>query len=170
MKSLRKMKVEILHPPITGVTLDKEGPLQYKTQDSIEQIGLEISDKLNGNIVNSKVKNNMIKRNLNFLKWVLIGGGPIFFFIRALGLASTGGDCFGRINPGFSWFLLLLEIIISGITGVSAIISLILLKLSRERIVISRHFSLKKIILITGVSAYSIHFIRVGIWIVLCVI
>lgn len=177
MKILRKMKLKIIYPVITGTVLDKEGPLQIKTLERVEQIGLELSDKLNGietlrakNQEDMEIKRKSIKGILNYLKWILIGGGPIFFFIRALNLASTGGDCFGTINPGFSWFLLQLEIIISGITGISAILTLVLMKLRRESEVTVGRFNLKRLILFTGVSSYSIHFIRVGIWITLCVL
>jgi flavodoxin len=177
MKILRRMKLKIIHPVITGIVLDKEDPLQLKTLERIEQIGLEISDKLNGTVMMTnkneedlEIKRRSIKAILNYLKWILIGGGPIFFFIRALNLASTGGDCFGTIIPGVSWFLLLLEIIISGLTGVFAILALNLLKLRREKGVTLGRFNIKKLILFTGVSSYSIHFIRVGIWITLCVL
>ena len=177
MKILKRMKLKIIYPVITGLVLDKEGPLQYKTLERVEQIGLELSDKLNGtamltnkNQEELEIKRRLIKCILNYLKWILIGGGPIFFFIRALNLASTGGDCFGKINPGFSWFLLLLEIIISGITGVSSILALTQLKLWREKELTFGKLDLKRLILSTGVSSYSFHFIRVGIWITLCVL
>jgi hypothetical protein len=171
------MKMKIDHPIITGVVLDKEGPLENKTLERIEQIGLELSDKLNGTVIQTiknqretQIKRGAIKAIVRSLKWILIGGGPIFFFIRAIYLGSTGGDCFGTINPGFSWFLLFLEIFVSGTTGVSALLGLALLKLSKENVVVSGKVSLKNLILFTGVSSYSIHFVRVGIWIGLCVI
>ncbi|MFX0076520.1 MAG: flavodoxin family protein [Candidatus Hermodarchaeota archaeon] len=177
MKNLRKMKMKIVHPIITGIVLDKEGPLENKTLERVEQIALELSDRLNGTaMLTNKNQGDMqtnsksIKSIMNYVKWILIGGGPIFFFVRAIYLASTGGDCFGTINPGFSWFLLLLEIIFSGITGVSAILSLTLPKIRKEWVVISGRFSLKNLVIFTGVSSYLVHFIRVGIWIALCII
>ncbi|MFX0011422.1 MAG: flavodoxin domain-containing protein [Candidatus Hermodarchaeota archaeon] len=177
MKILRKMKMKIVHPVITGIVLDKEGPLQYKTLERVEQIGLELSDKLNGTDAltgkdrgDMDIKHRSIKRILNYLKWILIGGGPIFFFIRALNLASTGGGCLGTIIPGISRFLLLLEIIISGITGFSAILTLTLLKLMKYREASLGRLNLKRLILFMGISSYLIHFIRVGIWITLCVL
>ncbi|NHJ22859.1 MAG: FprA family A-type flavoprotein [Candidatus Lokiarchaeota archaeon] len=177
MKILRKMRMKIMYPVITGIVLEKEGPLQSKTLERIEQIGLELSDKLNGtamltnkNQEGMEIKHRSIKGILNYLKWILIGGGPIFFFSRALNLASTGGGCLGTIIPGFSWFLLVLELTISGLSGVFAILALTLLKLKRDRGVTLGRFNLKRLILFTGVSSYSIHFIRVGIWITLCVL
>jgi len=172
MKSLKKMKLKIIHPIITGIVLDKEGPLQVKTQERVEQIALEISDKINGDFMVSKQNQEKSKTKsiFNYLKWILLGGGPIFFFIRALYLASTGGDCFGTINPSLSWFLLILEVAISGITGINAVVSLILLEIGKKKLVISRMFSLKNMLQVTGISSYLIHFIRVGIWIAFCVI
>jgi flavodoxin len=177
MKILRKMSIKIVHPVITGVVLDKEGPLESKTLERIEQIGLELSDGLNGTVIQAnknqgdmQVKRGSVKSIMNYLKWILIGGGPIFFFIRAIYLASTGGDCFGTINPNFSWLLLILEIVISGITGTSAILSVTLLTINKERVISSVKFRLKNLILFTGGSSYLVHFVRVGIWIAFCVI
>lgn len=177
MSSLRKTKIKIIHSIITGIVLNKEGPLREKTQKEIEQIGLEISDNINNTIMfpdtdrePSTFKSKSYKSILNYLKWILIAGGPIFFFIRALYFVSTGGDCFGKINPYLSWFLLILGIVISGITGINAIISLILIEIGKRKRVITGRFSLKNLLLITGISSYLIHFIRVGFWIAFCVI
>ncbi|MFX1469979.1 MAG: flavodoxin domain-containing protein [Promethearchaeota archaeon] len=174
---LKKMKMKIVHPPITGIVLDKEGPLKENTSDVMEQIGLRISDKLNNNVEH---KNNTKRRKeskiskryifLNRIKWILLAGGPLFFFIRALYMASTGGDCFGTINPFSSWFLLITEIIISGIAGFSGIIGLLLwIKGDKQRIILKK-INLPKIVLFAGFASYTIHFVRVAIWISLCVI
>ncbi|MFW9783905.1 MAG: flavodoxin family protein [Candidatus Heimdallarchaeota archaeon] len=177
LSSLRKLNFKLLHPIITGIVLDKEGSLQDKTLDKIEQIGLQISEKINLNGRDNNIRhrekeleNPKIKMILNCIKWILIGGGPIFFFIRAIYLASTGGDCFGTINPTYSWILLELEIFISGFTGVSGIVLLIVLKTYDNHIIIQRKFSLKKILLCTGIACYAVHFTRVAIWITLCII
>ncbi len=44
---LNKIKVKIIHPTITGIVLDQEGPLKDSTLDLMEQIGLKISDRVN---------------------------------------------------------------------------------------------------------------------------
>ncbi|MFX1447973.1 MAG: flavodoxin domain-containing protein [Promethearchaeota archaeon] len=172
MRYLKKMKLKIIHPAITAIVLDKEGPLEPNIIDRIEQIGLGISEKLETTIYpgDRELKTSTFKSILNSTKWILIGGGPIFFFIRALYLATTGGDCFGTINPGCSWFLLILEITISGITGVTAILSLIFMKIGKKGLIDLDTFSLKNFILLTGVSSYITHFIRVAIWITLCIL
>ncbi|MFX1306616.1 MAG: flavodoxin family protein [Promethearchaeota archaeon] len=177
IKYLKKMKMEIIHPPITGIVFDKEGPLKKNTSDVMEQIGLKISDKLNNNVIHEKhtYKNNELKKAnsyifLNRIKWILLAGGPLFFFIRALYMASTGGDCFGTINPLFSWFLLLSEITISGIAGFSGIFGLLLRIKGEKQRIITKKVYLHRIILFAGFLSYIIHFIRVAIWISLCVI
>jgi len=98
------------------------------------------------------------------LKWILLGGGPIFFFVRAIYIASTGGDTFSTINPIFSWSLLFSEITLSGIAGCVAIIGLILWKRELNQIQLKYKQNLKRIVLFTSVSTYIIHFIRVTIW------
>ncbi|MFW9865281.1 MAG: flavodoxin domain-containing protein [Candidatus Thorarchaeota archaeon] len=175
---LKRMKLTIIYPPITGIVLNKEGPLEDRTLNNIEQIGLRISEKINNGAMN--INKNQVHRKsespryriiLNRLKWILVGGGPIFFFIRAIYMASTGGDCFGTINPLGSWFLLLLEIIISGIAGITALFCLNLWRKNKR--VIFTDFEkrrLKQFVLIAGVCSYSAHFVRVAIWIILCVI
>jgi hypothetical protein len=172
------MKLTIIHPAITSIVLDKEGPLQEKTLETIERVALNISEKINNGTVeninlkevNEEIKNSMISSNLNRLKWILIGGGPLFFFIRAIYLASTGGDCFGTINPICSWILLISEIFISGVAGISGIIGLIFWKKDKNRLFNLGRINLRQSILLTGICAYSMHFIRVAIWIILCVI
>ncbi|MFX1364784.1 MAG: flavodoxin family protein [Promethearchaeota archaeon] len=177
IKYLKMRRIEIIYPPITGIVLDKEGPLKEHTSDFMEQIGLKISDKLNNNIKQNEIPfrtKKLIKSNdfvfLNRLKWLLLSGGPLFFFIRALYFVSIGGDCFSTINPIFSWFLLLSEVIISGLAGLSGIIGLLLwIKGKKQRILIKKAH-LHKIILFAGFTSYIVHFIRVAIWLRFCVI
>jgi hypothetical protein len=107
---------------------------------------------------------------LNQLKWILLAGGSLFFFIRAVSLAATGGDHFGAINPIGSWFLLLSEILISGTAGGSGIIGLIQLVKNRYYNSFKIKMNLQKIILFAGITAYIIHLIRVAIWINICII
>ncbi|MFX1378724.1 MAG: flavodoxin family protein [Promethearchaeota archaeon] len=174
---LNKMKLIIFHPVITGIVLNKEGPLLEHTLDFMEQIGLKISDRVytrfkeNESIHEIKnIKKTKVKVYLNRLQWILLGGGPLFFFIRAVYLAGTGGDCFGRINPFASWVLLFLEITLSGIAWITTLVGLKLgLKKKNQRLVF-KHKSVQKIILFTGCATYIVHFIRVAIWIMLCVI
>ncbi|NVM36494.1 MAG: hypothetical protein HWN81_12935 [Candidatus Lokiarchaeota archaeon] len=174
---LKKMKLKIIHPTITGIVLDKQGPLQEAISDKMVQFGLNISDKVN-NFNNKKsinqgfrnLKNSSINMYLNLLKWILLGGGPIFFFIRAIYLVSTGGDCFGTINPIFSWFLIFLEIGLSGIAGSTGISSLFLRLRAENNIKLLKRLDLQKIILLAGISTYVVHFIRVAIWLILCVL
>jgi len=47
---LRKIKIKILHSTITGIVLDQEGPLKDNTLDLMEQVGLNISNKINNSI------------------------------------------------------------------------------------------------------------------------
>lgn len=174
---LKKMKLKIIHPTFTGIVLNKEGPLQENTSDMMEQAGLNISDKVNISNTQKEInqgikylKNSSINLYLNQLKWILLGGGPIFFFIRALYLASTGGDCFGAINPIFSWILLLLEIGLSGIIGTAGITGLLLWKREANRTVILKKLNIRKVVLLGGITTYIVHFVRVTIWIILCVL
>ncbi len=174
---LKKMKLKIIHPTITGIVLNKEGPLQENTSDMMEQVGLNISDKVNISNTQKEInqgtkylKNSSINLYLNRLKWILLGGGPIFFFVRALYLASTGGDYFGTINPIFSWILLLLEIGLSGIIGTAGITGLLLWKREANRTVILKKLNIRKIVLLGGITTYIVHFVRVTIWIILCVL
>jgi flavodoxin len=174
---LKKMRLKIIHSAITGIVLDKEGPLQATTLDNMEQIGLNISNQINNsNSLSSNHrskknhKNSSIKIYLNRLKWILLGGGPIFFFIRAIYLASTGGDCFGTINPIFSWILLLSEIGLSGIVGIAAIAGVIQLKGEAKQMGTLKKINLRKIVLLGGITTYIVHIVRVSLWIILCVI
>ena len=177
MRYLKKMKLTIVHPTITGLVLDKEGPLQDSTSDLMEQIGIKISETVNNhfkqkeliNEINQPDKSNA-KINLSLLKWIILGGGSLFFFIRALYLASTGGDCFGTINPIASWILLFSEISLSGITWIIALVGLIMWLKVKEKRLILRNKKTQKIFLFTGFATYIMHFIRVAIWITLCVL
>lgn len=109
--------------------------------------------------------NNLnVKKILNQLKWILLGGGPIFFLVRAIYLASTGGDTFSTINPIFSWFLLFSEISLSGIAESVGIICLISWKKELNQIKLQYKKNLKKIVLFAGICTYVVHFIRVAIW------
>ncbi|MFX0039614.1 MAG: flavodoxin domain-containing protein [Promethearchaeota archaeon] len=177
IRYLKKMKLEIVYPTITGIVLDKEGPLLESTSDLMEQIGLKISEKVSNNFKQKELINEFkpseksrAKINLNRLKWIILGGGSLFFFIRALYLASTGGDCFGTINPIASWILLFSEIILSGMTWIIALVGLKFWLKNKDQRSILRIMIVKKIILFTGCVTYIIHFIRVAIWIMLCVL
>jgi len=171
IRYLRKMKMIVIHSAITGLVITKEGPLQETTSDMMEQVGLNISEivnnsyaKKNSNQEIRNLKNSNIKLYLNRLKWILLGGGPIFFLIRAIQLASTGGDSFSIINPIFSWFLLLLEIGLAGIAGNAGIIGLISWIRPENQIKLQKKLNLRKIVLFVGISTYIVHFIRVAIW------
>ncbi|MFX1451968.1 MAG: flavodoxin domain-containing protein [Promethearchaeota archaeon] len=177
IKYLKIMKMKIICPPITGIVLNKEGPLKEQTSDFMEQIGLKLSDKLNNNIVqkdNLHSSKELKKSNdfvfLNRLKWIFLTGGPLFFFIRALYFVSIGGDCFGTINPLFSWFLIISEVITSAIAWLSGIINLLLLIKGEKLRIFMKKMSLHRIILCAGFLSYVVHFIRVAFWISLCVI
>ncbi|MFX0060071.1 MAG: hypothetical protein ACFE85_12855 [Candidatus Hodarchaeota archaeon] len=103
------------------------------------------------------------------VKWLFLGGGPLFFFIRAINLVCEGGDCFGTINPIASWILLLVEMSISGITGVRGLILWI-----RGPIIERDYKFIKllswKVFLCAVITTYIIHLTRVAIWIILCII
>jgi hypothetical protein len=101
------------------------------------------------------------------LKWILLVGGPLFFLNRAIYMATTGGDHFGTINPIMSWILLLSEIMISCAAvywGLFKFLS------SRKQGLKIEAINIPKMILYSGVASYSVHFIRVAIWISLFVI
>lgn len=46
LKSITKMKMNVLHPLITGIVTAQEGPLTSNTLNNMEEIGLEIADIL----------------------------------------------------------------------------------------------------------------------------
>jgi flavorubredoxin len=50
VRSLKKMKIRLIQPIITGIILNKEGPLEDSTSSSMEQIGLIISEKMNSEV------------------------------------------------------------------------------------------------------------------------
>jgi flavorubredoxin len=52
---LKKMKVKIIHPTITGIVLEQEGPLKDVTLESMEQVGINISDKINNSNTQSEL-------------------------------------------------------------------------------------------------------------------
>jgi flavodoxin len=47
IRYLNKIKIKIIHPTITGIVLDQEGSLKDATLNLMEQVGLNISDKMN---------------------------------------------------------------------------------------------------------------------------
>jgi hypothetical protein len=104
------------------------------------------------------------------LKWIILIGGSLFFFIRAIYMASTGGDYFGTINPVFSWFLLSSEISFSGTTVIIGISGFIMYLKKNRTLEVLEKFNIPKIVIFTGITSYSIHFIRVALWIFFCVI
>ncbi len=176
-KYMKRMKIHFIHETITGFVLGKEGPLKENTSNKMEQIGLEMSEKIN----NGHIKENFdtrfkigkkitLRQSFNKLKWLLLVGGPIFFSIRALYLSSTGGDCFVSIIPLFSWFLLISEIVISGIAGFCGTTGLILWINEEKQPLKLKKFRFPEIVLFTGFASYSLHFVRVVIWISLCLI
>lgn len=107
---------------------------------------------------------------LSRIKWILLSGGALFFCIRAIGLASSGGDCFGTINPLLSWILLISEILISGTAAIAGVIGLIQWLMFKKQDIEISDKGLRKVIVFTGITAYIIHCIRVAIWILFCVI
>ncbi|MFW9828410.1 MAG: flavodoxin domain-containing protein [Candidatus Thorarchaeota archaeon] len=50
LKYFKMMKIEVLYPIITGIVVGKEGPLEGNTVSKMEEIGLDIADKLNNKI------------------------------------------------------------------------------------------------------------------------
>lgn len=47
MRYLKKMKLTIIYQTITGIVLDKEGPLEKNTLIDMEIVGLNLSNKIN---------------------------------------------------------------------------------------------------------------------------
>ncbi|MFX1495128.1 MAG: flavodoxin domain-containing protein [Promethearchaeota archaeon] len=47
IRYLRKMKIKIIHSTISGIVINKEGPLQENSLNKMEKIGLNIAEKLN---------------------------------------------------------------------------------------------------------------------------
>lgn len=47
IKNLKRMKLRIVYPLITGIVLGREGPLEKGTLNNMEKIGLEIAEILN---------------------------------------------------------------------------------------------------------------------------
>lgn len=157
---LKNMKMKMIHPIIIELSTNKEGTLKNKILVKMEQVGLNISLKLDGD----KHKFLNKPKILKYSKLIIFGGGPIFFFIRAVQLAFLGGDTFSTLNPIGSWILLSMEIIFSGLAGTLALVSL-LFELSHKRdLIFLNKIKAQNLYLITGVSSYMLHFIRVSIW------
>ncbi|MFX0140517.1 MAG: flavodoxin domain-containing protein [Candidatus Hodarchaeota archaeon] len=176
IKYLRKMKIEIIHSVISGLVVDKEGPLQENSLNKMEKIGLNIAEKLNNDIREQSHENkNEMPRTENILlrwnrlQWLLLGGGPLFFFIRAITLISAGGDCLIALNPFISWFMLLLELVISGITGIVNLIIWIKGPHLSRAFKLRRLFS-RKVVYSSVVTTYIIHLFRASLYILICVI
>ncbi|MFX0019613.1 MAG: flavodoxin domain-containing protein [Promethearchaeota archaeon] len=176
IRYLKKMKILIIHPTITGLVIDKEGPLKENSLPKMENIGLNIAEKLNDNMREqshenkhefSKTKSVFLRWNR--LQWLLLGGGPIFFFIRAITLISAGGDCLSVLNPFFSWFMLLLELVISGITGIVSLILWIKGPNLSQKFKLRKIFS-RKVVLSSVFMTYIVHLIRATLYILICVI
>jgi len=51
---LNKLKLKIIHPIISGIVLDQEGPLKDATLELMEQAGLMISENLNNSNIQSE--------------------------------------------------------------------------------------------------------------------
>ncbi|MEJ2295026.1 MAG: hypothetical protein P8Y23_09660 [Candidatus Lokiarchaeota archaeon] len=161
ISQFKRMKIKILHPVITESISNIEGSLDKKTFIRMEQVGLRISEKLNLVKIHEESTKSRI---LKYLKLILFGGGPIFFFIRAIQLASIGGDTFGTINPIGSWTLLLMEICFSGIAGVIASTSIFYDLIFKKDLIILNKLRAQKLLLIVGIISYILHFLRVIIW------
>ena len=101
------------------------------------------------------------------IKWLLIVGGPLFFLVRAIQMAITGGDQFGTINPIMSWILLVSEIMIS--FGAVYLGSSKFFYSIKEGLKIGE-IKMSKMIFYSGMSSYIAHFIRVAIWLTFFVI
>lgn len=172
-RTLRKMNMKKIHPLISEIVLNKEGTLFDSTFKTTEQIGIFISNSLIHNQIDEDLNGSELKISkiyLKRLKWILLVGGSLFFCIRAIFMTSTGGDCFGRINAPFSWFLLSSEIAFSGFTVIIGMIGLALFLKENQARILAERLKIPQIIIFTGITSYSVHFIRVAIWIVLCVL
>ncbi|MFX1570230.1 MAG: flavodoxin domain-containing protein [Promethearchaeota archaeon] len=53
---LNKIKIKIIHHIVTGTVLNQKGPLKDRTLDLMEQIGLDISDRINNINSESELK------------------------------------------------------------------------------------------------------------------
>jgi hypothetical protein len=97
----------------------------------------------------------------------IISWWTIVFLIRAIYMATTGGDHFGMINPIMAWILLLSEITISFAAVYWGSFKFFA---SRKQGLKIDSINMPKMIIYSGVASYSMHFIRVVIWISLFVI
>jgi hypothetical protein len=127
----------------------------------MEQTGLKISEKLNNYDFRKELNNSRI---LRYLKLILFGGGPIFLFIRAIQLASSGGDTFANTNLIGSWTLLSMEIGFSAIASIIALASLIYRIRYKKELKILSEVRAQKVLLLAGIITYALHFLRVAIW------
>ena len=57
MRYLKKMKCEIINTIITGIVIDKEGPLQENTLNTMESLGLRLSNKINNSKEGETIEN-----------------------------------------------------------------------------------------------------------------
>ena len=105
----------------------------------------------------------------NRLKWLLVAGGPLFFFIRAINLALTGNGCLGAMNLGYSWVLLFFEMAISGVAAIGGLVLWIKVPSSKDGRP-WRTVDAKKLVLSIAISTYLLHFARVILWVAFCVI
>jgi len=46
-KYLKKVKLKIINPIITGIVIDKEGPLKENTLNTMEKLGIRLSNNIN---------------------------------------------------------------------------------------------------------------------------
>ncbi len=110
----------------------------------------------------------MKQENLTRIIWLLILVGPSIFFIRAIMLWAAGGDCLIHIAPETGWFALGVEFIVGGFTTVSCIYC-IYRKVPFFKEGSDRQLILGIIILIVATISFTIHLIRFGIYLELCV-
>lgn len=157
---LKNMKMKMIHPIIIELIKNKDGTIKNKIFVNMEQVGLNISLKLD----NDKHKFLNKPKILKYSKLIIFGGGPIFFFIRAVQLAVLGGDTFSTLNPIGSWILLSMEITFSGIAGTLALVSLLFELCHKKELKFLIKIKAQNLYLIIGVSSYMLHFIRVTIW------
>jgi flavodoxin len=164
---LKKVNMEIIHPVISGIPTSVEGPLEGDLQSKMEEIGLEISNKYRVEKTEREGLRVLVKWNR--FKWLLVGGGPLFFFIRAIQLALTGNGCLGEMGLLFSWVLVFFEISISGVAALGGLLRWMKGNLPKRNGIWKSWFS-RKFVLLSVVGTYMLHFIRVILWISFCVI
>ena len=98
------------------------------------------------------------------IRWILLGCVPLFFFLRGIHLILTGGGWIATIDQPIHWFLLFLEISISGLTIFGCFFLWY-----KESYALNKNFLngsfLIKTITVGIIFTFIIHFIRVGFWI-----